>query len=157
MFVIETRKDLKDLEEAMHYVESSSLDDVPDERIPKWFEDEDEITDEELEQEFWKDFITEPSEVGDLDQYDSILEKLKSNIRNHTQSFYEPDKRLNDSLLHNYDWNEANNQEYNNDLMVKRGMSNRDNLRRSMIIRNGNDDDEDVSPGELENILDFEF
>lgn len=53
MFVIETRRDLKNLEEALQYVETSDLHDVPDERIPKWFEGEEEITEEELEQEFY--------------------------------------------------------------------------------------------------------
>jgi hypothetical protein len=53
MFVIETRKDLKNFEEAIHYVETIDLGDVGIERIPKWFEDEEEITDEDLELEFW--------------------------------------------------------------------------------------------------------
>lgn len=53
MFVIETRKDLKNFEEAMTHVETIDLNDVAHERIPKWFEGEEEITDEELEHEFW--------------------------------------------------------------------------------------------------------
>jgi hypothetical protein len=53
MFVIETRKDLRNFEDAMQYVETTDLDDVPRERIPKWFESEEEITEEELELEFY--------------------------------------------------------------------------------------------------------
>ena len=53
MFVIETRKDLRNFEDAMHYVETTDLGDVPKERIPKWFESEEDITEEELEQEFY--------------------------------------------------------------------------------------------------------
>jgi hypothetical protein len=37
----------------MHYCETTDLDDVPKERIPRWFESEEEITEEELEQEFY--------------------------------------------------------------------------------------------------------
>jgi len=54
MFVIETRRDLKHFEHATLYVETVELGDVGQERIPKWFEGEEEITDEELEQEFCK-------------------------------------------------------------------------------------------------------
>ena len=54
MFVVETRKDMKSFEDAMHYVETIELNEIPQERIPNWFEGEDEITDEELEQEFWR-------------------------------------------------------------------------------------------------------
>lgn len=53
MFVIETRRDLKYFEEAMQHVETVDLHDVPCERIPKWFEEEEEITDEDLEREFY--------------------------------------------------------------------------------------------------------
>ena len=37
----------------MQYVETVDLWDVPDERIPKWFEDMDEILEENLEREFY--------------------------------------------------------------------------------------------------------
>jgi len=53
MFVIETRKDLRNLEDSMQYVETVDLCDVPDERIPKFFEDVEEITEEDLEREFY--------------------------------------------------------------------------------------------------------
>lgn len=157
VFVIETRKDLKDLEEAMHYVESATLSEVPVERIPKWFEDEPEITDEELENEFYKDFVNE-SDIGDISQYDSILNKLRANIRNHTQSFFEPEKALTDSFIHNYDWNEMGNKDYN-DLFMQRRMTKQedDNLRRSMIINNGHNEGDGEGEGDQDNILDFSF
>ena len=155
MFVIETRKDLKDFEEAMEHVEAASLDEVPDERIPKWFEGEDEITDEDLEDQFWNDFATE-SEIGDIEQYDSILGKLRQNIKNRTQSFYEPNDALNDSLIHNYNWNEASNVDYNNELIAKRKASVMDNLWRSVVIQTGVPDEE-AEGDDIEKILDFSF
>ena len=64
MFVIETRKDLKDFDEAMHHVETTTLWEIPDEYIAKWFEGEEEITDEDLEEQFWKVIFNSNNCIG---------------------------------------------------------------------------------------------
>lgn len=64
MFVVETRKDMKNFEDAMSYVETIELNEIPQERIPCWFEGEEEITDEELEQEFWRVKLNKDDFIG---------------------------------------------------------------------------------------------
>ena len=95
--------------------------------------------------------------MGEVEQFDSILSRLRVNIKNHTQSFYEPAKGLDDSLIHNYDWNEALNKDYNENLMSRR-MSKQERKKcwGSMIIHAGDEEGEDAE-GDMENILDFSF
>lgn len=85
MFVIETRKDLKNFEEAIHYVETIDLGDVGVERIPKWFEDEEEITDEELELEFWN--VSFEHILSNSFNRKLRLQQLKMRVLNNTIRF----------------------------------------------------------------------
>lgn len=56
---------MRNFEEAMHFCETTDLDDVPKERIPKWFESEEDITEEELEQEFYSVISKSFNLIGD--------------------------------------------------------------------------------------------
>lgn len=78
-----------------------------------------------------------------MDQYDSIIEKLRKNIRNHTQSFYQESKGLSDSFIYNYN---NNGRDYDQTLIslgLKKFSEEGKVYRGSMIIHNDGDDDED--------------
>eukprot|EP00344_Euplotes_crassus_P003483 CAMPEP_0196998296 /NCGR_PEP_ID=MMETSP1380-20130617/3720_1 /TAXON_ID=5936 /ORGANISM="Euplotes crassus, Strain CT5" /LENGTH=64 /DNA_ID=CAMNT_0042414815 /DNA_START=655 /DNA_END=849 /DNA_ORIENTATION=- len=64
----------------MEYVEATDLDDVPRERIPKWFEDAEETEEIDLEREFYS-YFNEISVDDGLEQYDSIIDKLRLDVR----------------------------------------------------------------------------
>uniref|UniRef100_A0A7S3JL34 Uncharacterized protein n=1 Tax=Euplotes harpa TaxID=151035 RepID=A0A7S3JL34_9SPIT len=122
----------------MAYVETIDLNEIPLEKIPSWFEGQEEITDEELEQEFWKEIETDP-EIENIEQYDSIIAKLRANIRNHTQSFYEESKGLGDSFIFNYN---NNGRDYR-ETMAHGDFGEDDKIYNgSLVLHNGDDDDD---------------
>eukprot|EP00343_Euplotes_focardii_P000834 CAMPEP_0205800056 /NCGR_PEP_ID=MMETSP0205-20121125/1573_1 /ASSEMBLY_ACC=CAM_ASM_000278 /TAXON_ID=36767 /ORGANISM="Euplotes focardii, Strain TN1" /LENGTH=138 /DNA_ID=CAMNT_0053062479 /DNA_START=970 /DNA_END=1383 /DNA_ORIENTATION=- len=138
MFVIETRTDLRNLEESMQYVETVDLYDVPDERIPKFFEDIEEITEEDLEREFYSEFDILNVENEGLEDYESIIDKLRNNIRTHTQSFYQESKGLDDSFIHSYN---TNGRDYGQTIKQNKFGDQGKFYRGSMVIRNDEEED----------------
>ena len=93
----------------------------------------------------------EASECEGIEQYDSILQKLRQNIRNHTQSFVEVSKGLDDSFIHNYN---SNGRDHGKTIMLN-NFKNEDKIYRgSLIIHNDEeegDSDEDVDVTQIFN------
>jgi len=148
MFVVETRKDLRNLETSMEYVEATDLDDVPRERIPKWFEDAEETEEIDLEREFYS-YFNEISVDDGLEQYDSIIDKLRLDVRWHTQSFFQESKGLDDSFIHTY----VNNGRNMNILDRIKQFGDEGKIYRGSMVINNEAEESDESELDLEEIF----
>lgn len=93
--------------------------------------------------------IEKDTEIDDVDQYDSILQKLRQNIRNHTQSFYQESKGLEDSFIYNYN---HNGRDHGQTITNKKFRDDGKLYRGSVIIQNDeidDDGDEEVDVTEI--------
>ena len=87
IFVMETRRDLNEFDKAVAYVNSIGWP----YRLsrPEWFRYDKEFSDADLEDELEH---LEEHEVEGLDNYDSFIEKLWTNVRGHTNSFMDDEE-----------------------------------------------------------------
>lgn len=87
IFVLETRTDLAEFAAAMKYVEESD----ESEKKPEWFKFNPEITDDDLESELSQLVDYEDDMISN---YDSFIDRLRTDIRTQTQSFIEEESKL---------------------------------------------------------------
>lgn len=84
IFIVETWNELYDFNTAMQYVEN--FDKIWWLEKPEWFIHDPDITDEELEDEIMN---LQEYKVEAVENYDSFIERLRGDVRAHTNSFIE--------------------------------------------------------------------